>query len=183
MGKDAVIAKLLQKGLPLEHTITVTTRPKRPEEKNGVDYHFVSDSEFQGMIKNDELLEWANVYGNWYGVPRKPIKEALARGRDVILKVDIQGAATIKEKVPQAIFVFVAPSSLEELRDRLKERNTESPADLALRLKTAEQEMEQLPLFDYVVVNKQDQIDLAVSDIEAIITTEKCRVHPREVTL
>jgi len=138
---------------------------------------------FQEMVTDNELLEWANVYGNWYGVPNQPVKQALDEGQDIIVKVDVQGAASIKKILPQAVFIFLMPSSMEELALRLKERHTESPFDLALRLKTAEEEIKHLPLFDYMVVNTQDEIDLAVSEIEAIITAEKCRVIPREISL
>jgi guanylate kinase len=168
---------------PLEFITTVTTRPKRATEKNNVDYHFVSVQSFQRMIENKELLEWANVYGNWYGVPREPVKQALDRGQDIIVKVDVQGAATIKKNIPQAVFIFLVPPSMEELTTRLKQRHTESPSDLALRLKTAEEEMQKLPLFDYVVVNREAEIDRAVSEIEAIITAEKRRVNPRKIRL
>jgi guanylate kinase len=116
-------------------------------------------------------------------VPYQPVKQALDKRQDVILKVDIQGATTIKKILPQAVFIFLTPPSMEELATRLKQRHTESPFDLALRLKTAGEETKQLPLFDYVVVNKQDEIDQAVSEIEAIITAEKRRVTPREITL
>jgi len=170
-------------GYPAQFITTVTTRPKRAKEKNNVDYHFVSAEKFKKMIENKELLEWANVYGNWYGVPKEPVKRALDRGQDIIVKVDVQGAATIKKTIPQAVFIFLVPPSMEELATRLKQRHTESPSDLALRLKTAEEEMKQLPLFDYVVVNKEGEIDRAVSEIEAIITAEKRRVTPREIRL
>jgi len=182
-GKDAILTRMKELGYPLEYITTVTTRPKRPEERDNVDYHFVSEERFQEMVSRNELLEWANVYGNWYGVPSQPIKQALAKGQDIIVKVDVQGAATIKKILPQAIFIFVMPPSMEELITRLRQRHTESPFDLALRLKTAEEEMKQLPLFDYMVLNKQDEINLAVSDIKAIITAEKCRVTPRELAL
>ena len=136
------------------------------------------------MIEGNEFLEWANVYGNWYGVPKKPVKQALDKGQDIIVKVDVQGAATIKKLLPQAVFIFLIPPSMEELISRLKQRQTESAFDLALRTKTAEEEeTKQLSLFDYIVVNKRDKIDLAVSEIKAIITAEKCRVTPREISL
>ncbi len=182
-GKDAVLSRLKKPGYPVEFITTVTTRPQRAREKNNVAYHFVSMESFQRLIENKELLEWANVYGNWYGVPKQPVKQALDKGRDIIVKVDIQGAATIKKILPQAVFIFLMPPSMEELATRLKQRHTESPFDLDLRIKTAEEEIKQLPLFDYVVVNKQDEIELAVSDIEAIITAEKRRVTPREISL
>ncbi len=182
-GKDAVLTKMKELGYPLEYIVTVTTRARRARERDNVDYHFVSEERFHEMVENKELLEWANVYGNWYGVPNEPVKQALEKGQDIIIKVDIQGAATVKKILPQAVFIFVIPSSMEELATRLKQRHTESPFDLASRIKAAREEIKQLPLFDYIVVNKQDEIALAVSDIEAIITAEKCRVTPREISL
>jgi guanylate kinase len=172
-----------ESGYPLEYVTTVTTRPQRANERDNVDYHFISTEMFQKMIENKELLEWANVYGNMYGVPKQPVKQALDKGQDIMVKVDIQGTATIKKLLPQALLIFLIPSSIEDLTLRLKQRHTESPFNLALRLKTAEEEIKQLPLFDYLIVNKQGEIDLAVSQIKAIITAEKCRVTPREITL
>ena len=183
IGKDAILTKMKESDYPIEYITTVTTRPRRAKERDNIDYHFVSTESFQKMITGNELLEWANVYGNWYGVPKKPVKQALDKGQDIIVKVDIQGAATIKKILPEAVFIFLIPASMEELATRLKQRQTESPSDLTLRTKTAEEEIEQLPLFDYIVVNKQDEIDLAVSEIKAIISAEKCRVTPREITL
>ena len=182
-GKDAVLTKMKESSYPLEYVTTVTTRPQRPNERDNVDYHFISNEMFQKMIENKQLLEWANVYGNKYGVPKQPVKQALDRGQDTIVKVDIQGAATIKKLLPQALLIFLIPPSTEDLTLRLKQRRTESPFNLALRLKTAEEEVKQLPVFDYVVVNKQDEIDAAVSEIKAIIAAEKCRVAPREIAL
>jgi guanylate kinase len=182
-GKDAVLTKMKELGCPLEYIVTVTTRPQRDTERNNVDYHFTSKERFQEMIEGKEFLEWANVYGNWYGVPKKPITQALDKGQDIIVKVDIQGAATIKKILPQAVFIFLTPPSVEELIVRLKQRRTESPSDLALRTKTAETEIKQLSLFDYIVVNKRGEIDPAVSEIKAIIAAEKCRVTPGEITL
>ena len=183
IGKDAILTRMKESGYPLAYITTVTTRPRRARERDNVDYHFISTESFQEMISGNELLEWANVYGNWYGVPKGPVKQALDKGQDTIVKVDIQGAATIKKILPQAVFIFLMPASMEELAIRLKQRQTESPSDLSLRTKTAEEEIKQLPLFDYTVMNKQDEIDLAVSEIKAIITAEKCRVAPREITL
>ena len=183
IGKDAILTKMKESDYPIEYITTVTTRPQRAKERDNIDYHFVSTESFQKMITGNELLEWANVYGNWYGVPKKPVKQALDKGQDIIVKVDIQGAATIKKILPEAVFIFLIPASMEELATRLKQRQTESPSDLTLRTKTAEEEIEQLHLFDYIVVNKQDEIDLAVSEIKAIISAEKCRGTPREITL
>ena len=183
VGKDTVLSCLKKTGYPLEHITTVTTRPQRANEENDIDYHFTSVKKFQKMIEQKELLEWAKVYGNWYGVPRQPIKQALDKRKDVIIKVDVQGAATIKGVIPQAVFIFLLPPSMGDLATRLQKRYTESTTDLALRLKTAEEELKQLHLFDYAVVNWQDKIDLAVSDIKAIITAEKHRLTPREINL
>ncbi len=182
-GKDAILNRMKELDYPLKYITTVTTRPQRATERDDVDYHFVSRERFQEMISNNELLEWANVYGSWYGVPKQPVEQALSRGQDSIVKVDIQGAATIKKILPQAILIFLMPPSMEELVVRLKQRHTEPPSDLALRIKTAEEEIKQLPLFDYVVVSQRDKVDLAVSDVKAILTAEKCRVTPREITL
>jgi len=183
VGKDAVLAGLRESNYPLKYITTVTTRPQRANERDNIDYHFISVEKFQELIEHNELLEWANVYGNWYGVPKKPVKQALGKGQDIIVKVDIQGAATIKKILPQAVFIFLMTPSIEELMLRLKQRHTESSFDLALRTKTAEEEIKQLSLFDYVVFSRQDEIDRAVADIEAIITAERCRVTPREIAL
>ena len=183
VGKDAVLSRMRELNYSLEYITTVTTRPRRAGERDHRDYHFIPTGKFQEMIEHNELLEWANVYGNWYGVPKEPIKQALDGGQDAIVKVDIQGAATIKKILPQAVFIFLMPPSVEELRLRLKQRRTESSFDLTLRTRTAEEELKQLPLFDYVVFSWRDEIDQAVADIEAIITAEKCRVPPREICL
>ena len=123
-GKDAVLTRMKQLGYPLEYIVTVTTRPKRPNERDNADYHFIPMERFNQLLKQKELLEWAEVYGNWYGVPKKPIKQALERGQDVIVKVDTQGAATIKKILPQAVFIFLMPPSMQELTTRLKRRLT-----------------------------------------------------------
>ena len=182
-GKDAVLSRMKELGIPLEFIVTVTTRPQRPNEIDNIDYHFISEASFQKMIADKELLEWANVYSNWYGVPKKPLKQALDRGQDVMVKVDIQGANTIKKILPEAVFIFLIAPSMQELTARLRQRNTESKTDLDLRLKTANEEMKKLHSFDYIVVNKQEQIDSVVSDIKAIITAEKLRATPREYNL
>ena len=182
-GKDAILTRMKESDYPLEYITTVTTRPRRAKERDNIDYHFISTERFQEMITGNELLEWANVYGNWYGVPKQPVKQALDKGQNIIVKVDIQGAATIKKILPEAVFIFLMPASMEELATRLNQRHTESAFDLALRTETAEEEIKQLHLFDYIVVNKQDEIDLAVSEIKSIISAEKCRVTPREITL
>jgi len=178
VGKDAVLSRMKKLGCALEFVVTTTTRPRRPVETDNVDYHFVSDETFQQMLKDNKLLEWANVYGYFYGVPKEPIRKALKRGRDVIAKVDVQGAATIKKLMPRAVLIFLMPPSMEELATRLKQRLTESAEAMARRLATAEVEIEKLPIFEYAVVNRQGEIDQAVNEIAAIITAEKCRVFP-----
>jgi guanylate kinase len=183
VGKDALLTRLKETGCPLEYITTLTTRAQRAKERDNVDYHFVSPAKFRKMIENYELLEWASVYGNWYGVPKQPVKEALERGWDAIVKVDTKGAATIKKLLPEAVFIFLMPPSVEELIMRLTQRQTESPFDLTLRIKTAEEEIEQLPQFDYVIVNRRGEVDLAVSQIKAIITAEKSRVSRHKITL
>lgn len=181
VGKDAVLEGFKRRGYPLHYAVTATTRPRRKKETDGVDYHFVSKAEFENMIEKGELLEWANVYGNLYGVPRSELRQAMDKGKDVIVKVDVQGAANIKKTVPQAVFVFLAPPSMEDLNKRLKQRKTESSIDLEVRIKAAEKEMNSLSMFDYVVVNHKDGIGQAISQIESIITAEKCRVNPRTI--
>jgi len=183
VGKDAVLTRLKEENYPLRFIITLTTRTRRAAERNNVDYRFISQKRFQKMLENGELLEWANVYGNWYGVPKGAVNQALDMGEDTIIKIDVQGANTIKKIIPEAVFIFLMPPSMEELAMRLRQRYTESPSDIALRLKKAAEEQRQLTIFDYVVVNKWGKIDRAVKEIEAIITAEKCRVAPREIVL
>jgi guanylate kinase len=177
-GKDAVLNHMKASGYPARFITTNTTRPQRADEEDNVAYHFVSEKDFQRKIKNKELLEYANVYGNWYGVPREPIKKALEAGKDTIVKVDVQGAATLKKLLPEAVFIFLTCPTTEELEARLRERQTESELDYDLRLKTAAEEMKQLHLFDYVVLNERNEIERAASAIAAIITAEKCRRNP-----
>lgn len=183
VGKDAVLAKLKQAGKPYFFVITATTRPIRSSERDGVDYLFLAQSEFQAMAAKGELMEYARVYSHWYGVPKGPVRQALREGKDVIIKADVQGAATIKSVAPEAVAIFLAPPSLEELEQRLRQRRSETPEALALRLKVAREEMARLPYFDYVVINSQGKVEEAVYQVEAIITAEKCRTEPREVLL
>ena len=183
VGKDAVLARMRKLGRPFHYVVTATTRPKRAGEKNGVDYHFLSQKEFQQMIDKHQFLEWANVYGNYYGVPKDEITPALSKGVDAIVKVDVQGAATIKEILPQAVFIFLTPPSVEALEKRLRKRHSESSTDLALRLERAKGEIKSLPFFDYVITSRQNKLDEVVSQIDAIVAAEKRRVKPRIVEL
>lgn len=177
VGKDAVLHKLKETSLPLKYVVTMTTRPRRKKERDTIDYIFVSKEYFQDLIDNNGLLEYANVYGNMYGVPRNQVEEALKNGNDVIVKVDVQGVDNIKRIKPDAISIFLMPSSLSELTQRLKKRRTESSETLEVRINTASKEMEKLPKFDYAVMNRRNEIDRAVSEIRSIIIAEKCRVR------
>lgn len=181
VGKDAMLNQLRLSGLPAHFTVTATTRLIRPSEREGVDYIFLTRATFDEMRTRNEFLECAEVYGNWYGVPKAQVQQALQMGRDVLIKTDVQGAATIKRLAPQAVMVFVAPPSLHELERRLRWRLTEPEDSLNLRLDTARREMDHLPAFDYVVVN--DKLDEAVRQLACVITAERCRIPPRQVKL
>ena len=181
VGKDAVFARMKKQGSSFHYAITATTRPRRVREKSGLDYYFLTLEEFQQMKDRGQLLEWAKVYGNYYGVPKDEVIQGLSKGMDVLVKVDIQGAATIKKILPHAIFIFLLPPSREDLERRLKQRRSESSADLALRLEMAKEEIKSLPLFDYMITSHQDKIDEVISQINAIVAAEKCRVKPRIV--
>jgi guanylate kinase len=135
------------------------------------------------MIDKHQFLEWATVYGHYYGVPKDEITSALSKRVDTVVKVDVQGAATIKKILPQAVFIFLTPPSVEELEKRLRKRHSECSADLALRLERAKGEIKSLPLFDYVIASRQNKLDEVVSQIDAIVAAEKCRVKPRIVEL
>ncbi len=182
-GKDALIERMKEKGMPLHFVVTATTRPKREDEVEGMDYIFVSMSEFAEMIERQELLEYAIVYGDYKGIPKQQVRDALASGEDVIMRVDVQGAATVRRLAPEAILIFLTAPSEEQLVMRLRRRKTESSEQLKIRIATSRQEMKRLGEFDYVVVNHQDRLDEAVSQVASIIQAEHCRVQPREVTL
>ncbi|MDH4269567.1 MAG: guanylate kinase [Dehalococcoidia bacterium] len=183
VGKDAVLARMRRSERHFHYVVTATTRPRRAREKNGVNYHFLSRKEFQQMIHKKQFLEWANVYSNYYGVPKDEVSPTLSKGVDTIVKVDVQGAATLKKILPQAVFIFLMPPSVRALEKRLKRRRSESSEDLALRLATARRETGSLPLFDYVITSHQNKLDEVVSQIDAIVTAEKCRVKPRTLEL
>jgi guanylate kinase len=183
VGKDATLIRMRERGYPFHFVVTMTTRPPRPGETHGVDYFFISEEEYDRLLAADEFLEHATVYGYRYGVPKRQVREAWARGQDVLMRVDVQGATTIKKLVPEAVFIFLVAPSLDELMQRLKDRATEREEDLERRMATARAEMKRLPEFDYVVVNPQGHLDDAVERIMAIIQAEKCRVRPRKINL
>ena len=161
--------------------VTATTRPMRAGEVDGQDYIFLDVDAFLRMRERDELLESAQVYDRWYGVPRQQVRDPLIAGRDVILEIDVQGAATIRRIAPEALTIFVMPPSMDELRARLAGRGTEGAAEMERRLHEASVELSRMPEFDYRVVNRNGKLDNAVREIDAIIAAEKCRVNPRLV--
>lgn len=183
VGKDALILRMKELGHGFFYAVTATTRPQRSTEVDGEDYYFVGRGSFEEMKEEGELLEWAEVYGNFYGVPKEPLKQALRDGRDVIVKVDVQGADNIKRVAPEAVAIFVSPPSMEELHRRLRQRKTESAEALERRIKEADEEMKRLPDFDYVVVSHTGGMDMAISQISSIVTAEKCRTKQRRVDL
>jgi guanylate kinase len=180
VGKDATLKRMQARGEPFHFLVTTTTRVRRPSEVEGVDYHFVTGDEFQEKLERGDFLEHANVYGNLYGNSRSDIEAALRRGSDVIMRIDVQGAATLRKRVDGAIFIFLL-STLAELETRLRARKTESEDALRVRLDTAAQEMEERNHFDYCLRNEDSHLDHTVEDIAAIIRAEKLRTHPREV--
>ena len=181
VGKDAALDALKLLDRPWRFVVTATTRPQRPGEQEGVDYIFLETAAFLKMKERDDLLESAHVYDYWYGVPRNQVRQGLQDGKDVILKVDVQGADTVRELAPDALFIFMIPSSLDELRSRLTKRMTEKPSEIDLRLSIAQSELGRVGEFDYRVVNREGQLEQTVAEIDAIITAEKCRTRPRVV--
>ena len=177
------MASLRAQRFPLRFVVTATTRRRRQGEVDGADYFFLSDDEFDRMIAEDLLLEWAVVHGNRYGVPRSQVREAIQAGQDILARVDVQGAATIRSKVPGAVLIFVTPPSIEALVERLRSRGTETEDEMATRIANAREEMKRLPEFDYKVVNPDGGLDEAVEKVKAIVLAEKCRVHRRQVTV
>ncbi len=182
-GKDTVINALKQQGMDFYVVPSVTTRAPRPGESEGNPYHFVSQETFERLASQNELLEYANVHGNWYGQPRKPIRDNLSAGRDVLLKIDVKGAATIRSKVPEAIFIFLIPGSFEELAQRLAGRQTETEEELQRRLADARAELAEQHWYDYLITNRQGHLQEAVDNLHAIMLAEHCRVHPRKIEI
>jgi guanylate kinase len=183
VGKDSVIARMKEMDLNMHFVVTATTRPARPEEVDGVDYFFLTSDQFAEMIDQGEFLEYAIVYNDYKGIPREQVSRALASGKDVVMRVDVQGAATIREICPEALLIFLTTQDEEEMVTRLKTRKTETPEGLNLRIATARQELKRIHEFDYVVVNREGQLDEAVDTILAVVHAEHHRVKHRKVTL
>ncbi|HLG78882.1 MAG TPA: guanylate kinase [Ktedonobacteraceae bacterium] len=182
-GKDTVIKTLKEWGTDFHVVASVTTRAPRPGESTGNPYYFVTEAQFQQMVEQNELLEYAQVHGNWYGQPLQQIKENVQSGRDVLLKIDVQGAATVRQKLPGAIFIFLVPGSISELVERLGQRSTETAEEQQRRLADAQGELAQRDYYDYVIENRQGHLEDAVDALRAIMRAEHCRTHPRYVTI
>lgn len=174
-GKGTICKRLLEKNPNLGYSISATTRAPRTGEVNGVNYWFLSKEEFQKMIAEDGLLEWAEVYGNYYGTPAQKVRDSLAEGKNILLEIDTQGAALVREKFPEGVYIYILPPSLEELKRRIIGRGTDSPESIERRLSCAREEMgcasEQ---YDYLVLN--DEVELAVERVETIIDAEQYQI-------
>jgi guanylate kinase len=182
-GKDTVMQRMKERGLPFHFVVTATTRPKRANEVHGRDYWFVTKEEFARMINEDELIEHAIVYGDYKGIPKQQVREALASGMDVIMRIDVQGAETVRRMAPEALMIFLTTNNEDELVQRLETRKTETVDSLAIRIATARKELKRVDAFDYVIVNHDFRLDETVEAIRAIINAEHHRVKPRRVTL
>ncbi len=183
VGKDSVVQGLKECGLPVHFVVTATTRPRRDGEVQGQDYFFVSKEEFARMIETQELIEYAFVYNDYKGIPKKQVREALDSGQDVLMRLDVQGAATVRRLAPEAVLIFLTTQNETELVDRLKARKSENSAELSLRIATARQELKRVDEFDYVIVNSDGCLDTTIETVMAIILAEHQKVHPRKVNL
>jgi guanylate kinase len=183
VGKDSVVQRMKERGFPFHFVVTATTRERRENEVNGVDYFFVGKDEFARMIESNELIEYAIVYGDYKGIPKAQVRDAFASGQDVVMRIDVQGAETVRKLAPEALLIFITCDSEEELEDRLRKRKTESADSLSLRIATARKELQRLEAFDYVIVNHDFHLDDTVEKVRSIITAEHLKVHHRKVTL
>lgn len=172
-GKNRVISEVLKVTQGLRYSISATTRQKRLNERDGIDYHFVSLDRFQDMIRQDGLLEYAEVYGNFYGTPRTPVEDVLSAGEDVILDLDVQGALQIRQRCPDAVLVFLLPPSIAELERRIRSRGADDEATIQRRMSSALKEISALSQYTYAIVN--DELEDAVRSLVAIIEAERCR--------
>ncbi|HYS01530.1 MAG TPA: guanylate kinase [Candidatus Eisenbacteria bacterium] len=177
VGKDTILRRLFQLAPELKYSVSYTTRPPRPGEIDGQSYTFVAEDEFKRLIEAKEFLEWAQVYDQYYGTSRKRVEEALARGEDIILKIDVQGAAFVKKRKPDALFIFITPPSTEELLQRLTGRNTESPAALERRQREALVELGLAKDYEHVVCNRD--VEESAREILAMIAAEHERRRQR----
>lgn len=173
VGKGTVRQRLFEQQTHLKYSVSATTRNKRPGEEEGVDYFYKSKASFEQMIQEDELLEYAKYVNNYYGTPKAYVTEQLEKGNDVFLEIEVQGAMQVKRNFPEGVFIFLFPPSLEELKNRIVNRGTESNELVINRLKEAKKEIDMMSEYDYVVVN--DDVDKAVEKVKAIIVGEHCK--------
>jgi guanylate kinase len=183
VGKDSVVRALKERGAPFHFVVTATTRPRRENEVHGKDYFFVSKEEFAHMIETDELIEYAIVYRDYKGIPKQQVREALASGKDVVMRLDVQGAATVRKLAPEAVLIFLTTQNEAELVERLLARKTDKAEDLSLRIATARRELKRSLEFDYVIINADGRLAETVNNVQAIIDAEHHRVIPRKVNL
>lgn len=183
IGKDTVIQGLKERNRPFHFVITATSREPRKNEVDGVDYFFYSKEKFEAMIEADEFLEHAWVYSDHKGVPKSQVRKALDSGKDVVMRLDFQGAKTVREMCPDAILIFLTAKNKQEWLERLKSRRSETDEELVVRIETARKEYDSLNIFDYIVINEHGKLDHTLDVIESIINAEHHRVVPREVTL
>ena len=183
VGKDTVIKAIKVSGFDIHHVVTCTTRAPRAGEVNGKDYYFVSGDDFARMVSGNELLEHADVHGHQYGTPISEVRSAFQRGQDALLKIDVQGGSQVKRRLPQAVFVFLAPPDPGELLTRLNRRQTESTQDLERRTRDAHFELDSRSAYDYVIVNHAGGVEAAANQLKSIITAEKLRIHRQRIEL
>ena len=183
IGKDAVVGLLRKTNIDTHFVVTMNTREPRVDEVEGKDYFFVSREEFEKKIDNNELIEYARVYSDYKGIPKSQVLEAFASGKDVIMRLDVQGAMTIRKICPDAILIFLTATSRQEWINRLLERRSETPEELEVRLKIAADEYALIEEFDYMVVNSDMHLDQTIADIQAIIKAEHLKTKPRKVCL
>jgi guanylate kinase len=184
VGKDVMIDRMIESDrIGFHFTVTATTRDPRPGEKDGINHHFVTVDDFVNLIANDDLLEWAQVYGNYYGVPKKQVRDALTAGNHVILRVDVQGAKRLSEIIPEALLIFIIPPSLDVLKSHLEKRGVDLEVEMTKRLAAANEEISQAHLFDFTVTNEEGRLDDTVNEVVEIIESESQRIPPRRVSI
>jgi guanylate kinase len=184
VGKSTLIERLKADRFPITHCVTATTRPRRQGELEGVHYYFLAEADYDQLLATEQFLEHAIVHNLYrYGIPLQSIRDGLRKGNDLIMAPDVQGASTVRWKLPNAITIFLRPSSLEELLPRLEKRGTESEEERRIRLETAEREMQRMSEYDYVIVNQSERLAQAMADLKAIIAAERLRLCRRDVAL